>query len=150
MTMPVLLNPLARRLFLDRHALAEAPTGAATGAELAALIRRIGFVQIDSIATVDGTMRRGNRSAWRALTVLSTIRKKRALSIERKERALLIEAGGLLRVFLLTPPLKKGTNAIFMFLCIFCSLPKTDSPYKVRRTGSPAQVRHTRFSESEH
>ena len=53
MTMPVLLNPLARRLFLDRHALAEAPTGAATGAELAALIRRIGFVQIDSIATVE-------------------------------------------------------------------------------------------------
>lgn len=53
MTLPVLTNPLARRLFLHRHALAEAPTGPATGADLAALIRRIGFVQVDSITTVE-------------------------------------------------------------------------------------------------
>ena len=53
MTLPVLSNALARRLFLDRHALAEAPTGPATGADLAALIRRIGFVQVDSINTVE-------------------------------------------------------------------------------------------------
>jgi uncharacterized protein YcaQ len=52
MTRPVLTNPAARRLFLDRHALAEAPVGPATGADLAALIDRIGFVQIDSINTV--------------------------------------------------------------------------------------------------
>lgn len=49
---PILPNPAARRLFLHRHALAEAPTGAATGADLARLIDRIGFVQIDSINTV--------------------------------------------------------------------------------------------------
>lgn len=53
MTAPLLPNPLARRLFLHRHALAEAPTGPATGADLAALIGRIGFVQVDSIATVE-------------------------------------------------------------------------------------------------
>lgn len=45
-------NPQARRLFLDRHALAEAPTGPATGPALEALINRIGFVQVDSINTV--------------------------------------------------------------------------------------------------
>lgn len=45
-------NRAARRLFLHRHALAEAPTGAASGAALADLIQRIGFVQIDSINTL--------------------------------------------------------------------------------------------------
>lgn len=49
---PSLANPAARRLFLHRHALAEAPTGPASGADLARLIDRIGFVQIDSINTV--------------------------------------------------------------------------------------------------
>ena len=51
--MPELIpNLRARRLFLDRHALAEAPVGPATGAALAALVERIGFVQVDSINTV--------------------------------------------------------------------------------------------------
>ena len=50
--LPVIPNALARRLFLDRHALAEPPVGAASGAALAALIDRIGFVQVDSINTV--------------------------------------------------------------------------------------------------
>lgn len=49
---PLLPNALARRLFLHRHALAEAPAGPAKGAALSALIDRIGFVQIDSINTV--------------------------------------------------------------------------------------------------
>ncbi len=53
MALPVLSNPAARRLFLHRHALAEAPDGAATGADLLALIDRIGFVQVDSINTVE-------------------------------------------------------------------------------------------------
>ena len=52
MSRPVLTNQAARRLFLDRHALAVAPVGPATGADLAALIDRIGFVHIDSINTV--------------------------------------------------------------------------------------------------
>ena len=45
-------NAFARRLFLDRHALAEAPVGPATGQALHHLIDRIGFVQVDSINTV--------------------------------------------------------------------------------------------------
>jgi uncharacterized protein len=45
-------NPRARRLFLDRHALSEAPVGAASGQALQDLIDRIGFVQVDSINTV--------------------------------------------------------------------------------------------------
>ena len=50
--LPLLTNPAARRLFLHRHALAEAPTGTAQGQALADLIHRIGFVQVDSINTV--------------------------------------------------------------------------------------------------
>ncbi len=53
MALPLIPNATARRLFLDRHALAEAPVGAATGAALAGLIDRIGFVQVDSINTVE-------------------------------------------------------------------------------------------------
>ncbi|KAF0115116.1 MAG: hypothetical protein FD150_1177 [Rhodobacteraceae bacterium] len=45
-------NPRARRLFLDRHALSEAPSGPASGQALHDLIERIGFVQVDSINTV--------------------------------------------------------------------------------------------------
>ncbi len=50
--MPTLANMAARRLFLDRHALAEAPIGPARGTDLLALIKRLGLVQIDSINTV--------------------------------------------------------------------------------------------------
>ncbi len=50
---PVLPNAAARRLFLHLHALAEPPSGPARGADLAALIARIGFVQVDSINTVE-------------------------------------------------------------------------------------------------
>jgi uncharacterized protein YcaQ len=53
MSLPILPNPLARRLFLHRHALAEAPEGAATGQALHDLITRIGFVQVDSVNTVE-------------------------------------------------------------------------------------------------
>lgn len=53
MTYPILRNQIARRLFLHHHGLAEAPVGAAHGEALADLITRIGFVQIDSITTVE-------------------------------------------------------------------------------------------------
>lgn len=48
----ILDNSTARRLFLHRHALVEAPVGPAKGQDLTDLIRRIGFVQVDSINTV--------------------------------------------------------------------------------------------------
>lgn len=50
--LPLIPNPRARRLFLDRHALSEAPVGAASGQALHDLVERIGFVQVDSINTV--------------------------------------------------------------------------------------------------
>lgn len=50
---PLLANRDARRLFLHVHALAEAPEGPARGDDLLALIRRLGFVQVDSINTVE-------------------------------------------------------------------------------------------------
>lgn len=52
MSLPRLDNRVARRIFLDRHALLEPPAGAAHGADLLALITRLGFVQLDSINTV--------------------------------------------------------------------------------------------------
>ncbi|WP_293577245.1 crosslink repair DNA glycosylase YcaQ family protein [Phaeobacter sp.] len=45
-------NRAARKLFLQRHALLEPPSGAANGDALAELITRLGFVQLDSINTV--------------------------------------------------------------------------------------------------
>lgn len=50
---PCLPNRLARRLFLDRHALSGLEAAPLSGDRVAALIRRIGFVQIDSITTVE-------------------------------------------------------------------------------------------------
>ena len=52
MSLPLIPNDRARRVFLDRHALAEPPVGVAAGAGLAMLVDRIGFVQVDSINTV--------------------------------------------------------------------------------------------------
>jgi uncharacterized protein YcaQ len=52
LSVPQLANKTARRLFLDRHALVEQPSGPAKGADLHALIHRLGFVQLDSINTV--------------------------------------------------------------------------------------------------
>lgn len=52
MSLLTLSNTQARRLFLDRHRLSEAPQGAAHGSELLSLIESLGFVQLDSINTV--------------------------------------------------------------------------------------------------
>lgn len=53
MSRAILRNDAARRLFLDRHALLERPAGPSKGDDLLALIRRLGFVQVDSINTVE-------------------------------------------------------------------------------------------------
>lgn len=50
--LPRIDNRTARALFLDRHGLAEAPSGTGKGADLDRLIDDLGFVQIDSINTV--------------------------------------------------------------------------------------------------
>lgn len=45
-------NQAARRIFLDRHALAEPATGRAGPADILELVHRLGFVQVDSVNTV--------------------------------------------------------------------------------------------------
>ena len=45
-------NTTARRLFLDAHALMDRPAGPGKGADLSALIQRLGFVQVDSVNTL--------------------------------------------------------------------------------------------------
>ncbi len=52
MTPYTLSNSAARRVFLDRHALSDTPSGSGKGADLHSLIERLGFVQLDSINTV--------------------------------------------------------------------------------------------------
>lgn len=46
-------NAAARRLFLAHHALSDPPAGPGRGADLAGLIHRLGFVQLDSVRTVE-------------------------------------------------------------------------------------------------
>lgn len=52
MTAPHLTNLQARRLFLHRHGLLAAPAGGARRPEIAATIRALGFVQVDSVNTL--------------------------------------------------------------------------------------------------
>lgn len=52
MTGPHLDNRTARRLFLHRHGLGEAPAGPGKGADLMGVVERLGFVQLDSVQTV--------------------------------------------------------------------------------------------------
>jgi uncharacterized protein len=52
MVIPRLDNRIARRLFLQRHGLGDAPVGPGKGDDLSRLIRVLGFVQLDSINTV--------------------------------------------------------------------------------------------------
>jgi len=53
MARPVLKNKAARAVFLDKHLLSDAPTGGSKGADLLDLITGLGFVQVDSISTVE-------------------------------------------------------------------------------------------------
>lgn len=50
---PLIDNQTARRLFIERHALADAPTPKLSKVDLLALIERLGFVQVDSIQWVE-------------------------------------------------------------------------------------------------
>ena len=51
MTISVLANAQARRIFLTRHGLAGRPAGAGKGADLKSVIDDLGFVQLDSVNT---------------------------------------------------------------------------------------------------
>jgi uncharacterized protein len=79
---PVLSNAEARRLFLHRHALAEVPKGATTGSSLASLIDSIGFVQVDSINTVERAHHMilwARRQGYRPPALKSLLEQDRAL-----------------------------------------------------------------------
>jgi uncharacterized protein YcaQ len=52
MSVPVLPNAAARRVFLHAHLLSGLEAGNGRGADLLSVIRRLGFVQLDSINTV--------------------------------------------------------------------------------------------------
>ena len=51
MSVPILSNGDARRVFLARHGLHDRPSGAGKGADLKAVIDHLGFVQLDSVNT---------------------------------------------------------------------------------------------------
>ncbi|MGB0504879.1 MAG: winged helix-turn-helix domain-containing protein [Pikeienuella sp.] len=51
--MKTLSNRTARRIFMGRHGLADPPTPKQSKSDLRALIQRLGFVQVDSINTVE-------------------------------------------------------------------------------------------------
>ncbi len=53
MALPVLKNRHARAIFLDRYLLSAAPNGKSKRKDLLDLITRLGFVQVDSISTVE-------------------------------------------------------------------------------------------------
>jgi uncharacterized protein YcaQ len=79
---PVLPNAVARRLFLHLHGLGEVPAGPAKGADLAALIARIGFVQVDSIPTVERAhhmILAARRPAYRPPALKRLLERDRAL-----------------------------------------------------------------------
>jgi len=51
MNVPILSNSRARRLYLSKHGLADAPSGAGKGADLQGVVDDLGFVQLDSVNT---------------------------------------------------------------------------------------------------
>ena len=71
-------NRAARRLFLDRHGLCRPPPGE----DLAGLIERLGFVQVDSIATVERAhhmILASRRRSYRPRQLDSLLERRRAL-----------------------------------------------------------------------
>ncbi|WP_102107277.1 winged helix-turn-helix domain-containing protein [Oceaniglobus roseus] len=82
MSLPRLDNRTARRLFLDRHALLEAPTGPAKGEALLDLVHRLGFVQIDSVSTVERAhhmILHARRTAYRPPALARLLERDRTL-----------------------------------------------------------------------
>ena len=64
MTRPVLRNETARRLFLQRHLLDDVRPGKPDAAGLLAMIEQLGFVQLDSITTIERAHHMILRARW--------------------------------------------------------------------------------------
>lgn len=75
-------NATARRLFLDRHALLTPPSGPGKGEDLLTLIHTLGFVQIDSVCTVERAhhmILHARRTSYRPAHLAPLIERDRAL-----------------------------------------------------------------------
>lgn len=82
MSVPVLDNKTARAIFLDRHLLSSAPTGSGKGDDLLDLITRLGFVQVDSINTVERAhhmILRARRTKYRPDNLSQLLEKEHSL-----------------------------------------------------------------------
>jgi hypothetical protein len=81
MAKPVISNRDARRLFLYKHALGERSSHPLGQPEVLSLVRRLGFVQLDSINTVERAhhMILFSRASGYARTLLSALHEERAL-----------------------------------------------------------------------
>lgn len=82
MSRPILPNKDARAFFLDKHLLGTAPSGPGKGDDLLDLIRNLGFVQIDSINTVERAhhmILRARRTAYRPKNLAPLLEKDRSL-----------------------------------------------------------------------
>lgn len=80
--LPRISNAAARRLFLQRHALGEDPSRQVSEAELLELIERLGFVQLDSINTVERAHHMilfSRRQCYNPGQLKTLLEKKRAL-----------------------------------------------------------------------
>ncbi|MEM9581355.1 MAG: crosslink repair DNA glycosylase YcaQ family protein, partial [Pseudomonadota bacterium] len=81
-TRPVLQNADARKVFLHRHLLSDAPSGAGKGDDLLDVITRLGFVQLDSINTVERAhhmILRARRMGYRPRNLKPLLEKDRTL-----------------------------------------------------------------------
>ena len=77
-----LTNAEARALFLARHGLADPPAGPGKGADLMQVIRELGFVQVDSVRTVERAhhmILRARRPAYHPRNIAAPLERDRAL-----------------------------------------------------------------------
>lgn len=82
MARPVLDNVHARRLFLHRHLLGDPPAGPGRGDDLMEVIRGLGFVQVDSVSTVQRAHHMilfARRPAYRPAALTRLLEKDRQL-----------------------------------------------------------------------
>ncbi|WP_226779688.1 winged helix-turn-helix domain-containing protein [Oceaniglobus trochenteri] len=82
MALPRLANTEARRLFLHRHALLAPPTGPGKGADLLSLITDLGFVQVDSVSTVERAhhmILHARRTSYRPAHLAPLLERERSL-----------------------------------------------------------------------
>lgn len=82
MTVPVLKNKDARALFLDRHLLSASPSGTGKGDDLLSLVTQLGFVQVDSINTVERAhhmILRARRASYRPKNLTPLLEKDHSL-----------------------------------------------------------------------